>query len=257
MLRALTRAVSPNIGGCELTFRNRELIDYKRALRQHEEYCGLLSSLGVEVIKLEASDSHPDCCFIEDTAIVLDELAIITSMGTASRRGETSTVEKELAGYREIAYIRLPAAIEGGDVMQIGKKVFAGLSRRTNAQGIEALTQILKPLGYEVSPVRLEGCLHLKTACSAINDETILANPHWIDLNPFKAFNVLHTPEDEPWAANTLRIRDTACLGADTPRTIDLVRGLNDGIEVLDISEFRKAEGSLTCLSIIFQDLNS
>lgn len=257
MLRALTRAVSPNIGGCELTFRNRELIDYKRALRQHEEYCGLLSSLGVEVIKLEASDSHPDCCFIEDTAIVLDELAIITSMGTASRRGETSTVEKELAGYREIAYIRLPAAIEGGDVMQIGKKVFAGLSRRTNAQGIEALTQILKPLGYEVSPVRLEGCLHLKTACSAINDETILANPHWIDLDPFKAFNVLHTPEDEPWAANTLRIRDTACLGADTPRTIDLVRGLNDGIEVLDVSEFRKAEGSLTCLSIIFQDLNS
>jgi dimethylargininase len=173
-------------------------------------------------------------------------------MGAASRRGETLLVEKNLSCFREIAYIKLPAQLEGGDVVRQGKKLFVGLSSRTNAQGVEALKEIVEPFGYRVSAVRVKGSLHLSTACSAITEETVLTNPRWIDQDAFKAVNVLTVPEDEPWGANTLRVKETICLEAGVPRTLELVAGLTDKIEVLDISEFRKAEGSLSCLSIIF-----
>jgi dimethylargininase len=253
MLRAFTRAVSTCIGDCELTFRDRETIDYEQAVRQHDEYCGLLRDHGIEVTKLNASDTLPDCCFVEDTAIIVDEVGIITSMGAASRRSETLLIEQELSRFREIKHIRLPAKLEGGDVVRLGKKVFVGLSSRTNAEGVEALKKILEPFGYHVIPVKVKGSLHLSTACSAINEETVLTNPRWIDQEAFKSVNVLTIPEDEPWAANTLRINGTLCVEAGVPRTIDLVSGLAKKVEVLNISEFRKAEGSLSCLSIIFR----
>lgn len=253
MLRAFTRAVSPNIGACELTFRSREAIDYGQAVQQHDEYCGLLRDHGIEVTKLNASDTLPDCCFVEDTAIIVDEVGIITSMGAASRRSETLLVEQELSRFREIKHIRLPAQLEGGDVVRLGKKVFVGLSRRTNVQGVEALKRILEPFGYQVRPVRVKGSLHLSTACSAVNEETVLINPRWIDREAFEGVNVLTIPEDEPWAANTLRINGTLCVEAGVPRTIELVSRWTKRIEVLDISEFRKAEGSLSCLSVIFR----
>lgn len=253
MLRAFTRAVSKSIDACELTFRGRESIDYRRAVRQHDAYCDLLRSHGVDVIKLNASDNLPDCCFIEDSAIIVDEVGVVTSMGTASRRGESLLVEKQLSRFREIAHIRLPARLEGGDVVRLGKRLFVGISSRTNAEGVEALKRIVEPFGYQVSPVRVKGSLHLSTGCSAITEETLLINPRWIDQDAFKSVHVLTVPEDEPWGANTLRIKETICLETGVPRTLELVAGLVDKIEVLDISEFRKAEGSLSCLSIIFQ----
>lgn len=254
MLIGFTHAVSPNIPSCEITFIDRAQINYELAVRQHDEYCAVLKKCGVVVKRLSANLSYPDSCFVEDTAIVLDELAIVTSMGTASRRGETAAIEAELSKYREIAQIQLPAMIEGGDVLQVGRKLFVGLSSRTNAQGIKELSRITEPLGYSLSPVNIKSSLHFKTACSAINDETLLVNPNWIDLEPFKGFNVLFTPDDESWAANTLRISDITCLQAGFPKTVELVERLHHRIEILDISEFRKAEAGISCLSIILQD---
>jgi dimethylargininase len=252
MLMALTRGVSPDIEGCELTYRQREPIDYRRALEQHEEYCRQLRDCGAEQIALDAGEALPDCCFVADTAVVVDEVAVISSMGAASRRGEMAAVEPLLARYRQVVRVEPPATAEGGDTVCVGRRLFVGLSRRTSAQGVEALRRILRPFGYEVAPVRVRGSLHLSTACSALDEETVLLNPHWIDAEPFARFNVLRVPEEEPWAANTLRVGETVCVEAMAPRTEQLVRRYNKSVRAVDISEFRKAEGSLSCLSIVF-----
>lgn len=255
MLKAITRAVSRNISRCELTFRRREHIDYEKAIGQHEAYCQLLHRLGVEVLNLEASDALPDCCFVADTAIILDELAVIASMGAPPRRGETSAVEKILSPHHEIRRIEPPATLDGGDVVRLGRELFAGCSSRTNAEGIEALTRIVHEFGYRVTPVMLTGSLHLTTGCSALDEETVLLNPCWIDDRPFARFRILCAPEEEPWAASTVRVGDVICVEAHSPRTLQMVAGQSGAdVEVVDISEFRKAEGSLSCLSILFHD---
>src|SRR5215213_5453880 len=170
MLRALTHKISPAITECELTFVARSPIDFQLATRQHDDYCAVLTRLGVTVEELSGNESYPDSCFVEDTAIVVDELAIMCSMGVASRRGETQLIERELSRYRDIARIRLPATIEGGDVLRVGKKLLVGDSSRTNAQAVEELARILEPSGYEVVPVKTKGSLHFKSACTALND---------------------------------------------------------------------------------------
>lgn len=256
-LKAITRAVSRQVARCELTFRQRERIDYAEAVRQHEAYCKLLRHLGAELINLEACDRKPDCCFVADTAIVLDELAIVASMGAPSRRGETAAIEKILSAQREVERLAPPATLDGGDVVVMGRQLFVGHSRRTNLEGIEALTRAVRPFGYEVTPVSISGSLHLTTACSALNEETVLLNPRWVDAAPFNRFWVLPAYEDEAWAANTLRVGEAVCVEAGAPRTLELVSRHCPRVEVLDISEFRKAEGSLACLSIIFRDTNS
>lgn len=254
MLKAITRAVSRSIGCCELTFKPRESVDYAKAVSQHEAYRHLLSRRGVEVLHIEACEAHPDCCFVADTAVVLDELAIMASMGAQARRGETSAVEKILSHHREIARIEPPCTLDGGDVVCLGREIFVGCSGRTNPQGIEALTRIVRPFGYRVTPVAVTGSLHLTTACSALDEETVLLNPCWIDDKPFSRFAILPVPEAEPWAANILRLGETICVEADSPRTLQLVGRYCADVEVIDISEFRKAEGSLSCLSILFRD---
>lgn len=257
MLRAITRGVSRHFARCELTFKERECVDYDRAVRQQEAYRLLLQRCGVEVVNLEASDEHADCCFVADTAVVLNELAVIASMGAASRRGETTAVEKILSSYRELVRVQLPATLDGGDVVCLGKHLFAGLSGRTNRQGIEALANSTREFGYAVTPVTVTGSLHLTTACSALDDETVLLNPCWIDDTPFARFKVLYGAEQEPWAASTMRVGKTICVEAGAPRTLQLIERHSPHVEILDISEFRKAEGSLSCLSILFRDVPS
>jgi dimethylargininase len=254
MLKAITRAVSRHIARCELTYRQREPVDYERAVRQHRAYCDLLRRQGAQLIELEASDANPDCCFVADTAVVFEELAVIASMGAVSRRDETSEVEKILSAHRQVRRIAPPATLDGGDVVVIGKQIFVGHSRRTNRQGIEALGASVRPFGYDVSVVAVNGSLHLTTACSVLNEETVLVNPRWIDVEPLARLWVLPVPEDEPWAASTMRVGDTVCVEAAAPRTLELVGKHCANVEVLDISEFRKAEGSLSCLSILFHD---
>jgi dimethylargininase len=257
MLKAITRAVSRNIGYCELTYKPRECVDYEKAVNQHEAYCDLLRRRGTEVLSLEACDAHPDCCFVADTAVVLDELAVIARMGAPARRGETSAVEKILSRHRQIARIEPPATLDGGDVVCLGKDIFVGCSGRTNPKGIEALRRIVRAYGYRVTLVDVTGSLHLTTACSALDEETVLLNPRWIDDAAFARYEVLTVPEEEPWAANILRLNNSVCVEAGSPRTLQLVASRYNNVEVADISEFRKAEGSLSCLSILFNDTNA
>jgi dimethylargininase len=255
MLKAITRAVSRNIGSCELTFRQRERVDYEEAVRQHQGYCDLLRRRGAEVITLEACDENPDCCFVADAAVILEEVAIIASPGAASRRGEVAAVEEILGLHREVARIHQPATLDGGDVLIIGKRIFVGSSMRTNAQGIETLARITRPFGYTVTPVSVTRSLHLTTACSALNEETVLLNPLWIDRDAFARQWVLEVPEEEPWAAATMRVgASCVCVEAGAPRTLEMVGKHCGDVEVLDISEFRKAEGSIPCLSILFHE---
>lgn len=251
--KAITRGVSLNLQACELTYRVREKINYGKAVLQLEHYCELLRRWNVNLVAIPSNQHFPDCCFVQDTAIVLDEICVIASMGATRRRGETSEVEKAISRFRPIERILLPATLDGGDVVQVDHQLFVGLSSRTNGRGIEALCRIAEPLGYTVVTVMVNGGLHLTTGCGVVNDETILLNPRWLDSRAFKGLRQLHVSEDEPWAANTIRINEMVCLEQGAPRTIDLVQPYAGRIETLDISEFRKAEGSLSCLSLIFR----
>ena len=252
--RAITRGVSRRIDACQLTHRSREEINYEKACSQLEQYCELLGRWGVDFMPVAASDSHPDCCFVQDTAVVLDEVCVIASMGAVTRQGEVSEVEKLIAPFRNIRRIYSPATLDGGDVVQFGKRLFVGLSTRTNARGIAALAEIVECFGYTVIPVVVNGGLHLTTGCGIVNDETVLLNPRWLDAFAFSGLRRLYVPEAEPWAANTIRVGDNVCLEEGAPQTVDLVQPYVGSIETLDISEFRKAEGSLSCLSLIFKD---
>jgi dimethylargininase len=251
---AITHAVSPLITECELTFINREPIDYQLACQQHDNYCQALRSLGAQVITLSDNLDYADCCFVEDTAIIVDEVAVITSMGVASRRKETPAIEKVLAQYRDIAHIDLPATIEGGDLLKAGKTLYLGVSNRTNMAGVNALADILAPFGYQVKPVTVKGSLHLKTACTLINDNYLLANPAWVDINQFADLNIIYTPDAEPWAANVLKVGDQILAQAGFPQTLELITALVSATITVDISEFRKAEAGLTCLSLLLNN---
>ena len=252
--KAITRGVSRSITACELTYRSREHIDYEKAAFQLQRYCQLLRKWGVDLMTMPANDTYPDACFVQDTAIILDEVCVMASMGAEARRGEVSEVERMVSRFRRIQRIFPPATLDGGDVVQVGKRLFVGLSSRTNARGIAALGQIVESFGYTVVPVRVNGGLHLTTGCGIVNDETVLLNSRWLDASPFIGLRQLHVPEEEPWAANTIRVNDAVCLEEAAPRTVDLVQPYAGSIDTLDISEFRKAEGSLSCLSLIYKE---
>jgi dimethylargininase len=252
--RAITRGVSRRIAACQLTYRSREEVNYEKATSQLERYCELLRKWNVDLMPLTANDYYPDCCFVQDTAVVLDEVCVIASMGAPARLGEVSQVENLIASIRKTRRIFAPATLDGGDVVQFGKRLFVGLSTRTNARGIAALASIVEAFGYVVVPVTVNGGLHLTTGCGIVDDETVLLNPRWLDASAFKGLRQLHVSEEEPWAANTIRVEDAVCLEAEAPRTLDLVAPYVGTIDTLDISEFRKAEGSLSCLSLIFRE---
>jgi dimethylargininase len=252
MLLALTHIVPSNTARAEITFIERKPINQELAQHQHAAYCQTLERHGLSVKQLSANAQHPDACFVEDAAVVLDELAVITRMGAESRRAEVQAIAQALAPHRELAHIHPPATLEGGDVLRIGKKVYVGLSRRTNAEGIGALTSILNPRGYEVIPVEVNGCLHLKTACTALDEETLLLNRAYVTPETFKGYKLLFVPESEPLAANALRLGETILLAASFPKTLELLARQQPQVETLDISEFQKMEAGLTCLSLLF-----
>ncbi len=251
MLTALTRLPSPALANCELTFVAREPIDFALAERQHEAYRGALQASGARVIALPPEPSFPDSVFVEDTAVILDEVAIITRSGVVSRRPEADLIEQELARFHRIVRLASPATLEGGDVLKIGKQLYVGISTRTNAAGMEQLGRIVAPYGYTVIPVPVTGCLHLKTAITALDDHTVLANPNWVDLSPITSYDIISVPPDEPWGANVLRIQDTLMLNAAFPKTRGIVEQRGYRVLAVDLSEFVKAEAGVTCLSLI------
>jgi len=253
MTFALTRQPALSLENGEVTYVSRQSIDLPLAFQQHEAYCQALRLMGVEVDRLSSVEGHPDSVFIEDNAIILDELAVLTSMGTVSRQGEVGFLFPVLSRHRRVMTISPPAMLEGGDVCRIGKTLLVGISSRTNWLGVEALRGIVNPLGYQVIPIEIQGCLHLKTACTHLDDKTLLVNPTWLDLSALRQFQLVQVPSAEPFGANVLRVPQGILVNAACPRTLDLIKA--EGYTVsddVDIGEFSKAEAGLTCLSLIF-----
>jgi dimethylargininase len=252
VLTAITRAVSPGIVHCELTFIAWQPIDLATAEEQHRAYQALLEKCGARVISLPAEPALPDSMFVEDPAVVLDELAIIFPLGTATRRPEAASIAQALAKFRKLARVELPGQVEGGDVLRIERKLFAGLSSRTNAEGIRQLASILAPYGYEVLSVAVTGCLHLKSAVTYIGRNTLLANRAWFDTKPFAGFEWIDVAPEEPHAANALALGGTVIFPASFPRTRARLEARGFSVTPLDISELQKAESGLTCSSLLF-----
>ena len=254
---ALTRDVSRSIARCELTHRDREPIDYERAVSQQQAYCDGLVAKGFLLLRLPADEACPDGCFVEDTAVVLDEVAVITMPGAPSRRPELSPIEAALRVYRPLESVRLPATLDGGDVLKVGRRLYVGLSSRTNREGIEALRTAITRFGYEVEGVPVSGCLHLKTAVTALDDETLLLNPLWTSGEWLGRYRLIQVAPEEPEAANVLRVKDEVWAHPAFPRTMDLLGRHGFRVATMDISEFVKAEAGLTCKSLLFRQIGA
>jgi len=252
MLRAITRGISPCIANCELTYLDRQEIDAEEAVRQQQSYEQYLSSLGLEVVSLPVEPQLPDAVFVEDTAVVVDEVAIITTMGAVSRRPEVRSVSPALAKYRPLKFINGAGTLEGGDVMRVGRTLYVGVSTRTNLDGIAQLRSLLWPYDYQVKAAEVKGCLHFKTGCTYLGRDTILANRAWVDLSPLNGFEVIDVPSSEPWAANALVIGDDVLVPASCPQTADLLAARGFSVRTINVSELEKAEAGLTCMSIVF-----
>jgi dimethylargininase len=252
-LLALTRAVSPRLASCELTHLARQPIDAGRAERQHEAYEQALRELGCRVERLPALPDQPDAVFVEDTAVVLDELAVVTRPGAASRRAETASAAAALAVHRPLRRIEPPATLDGGDVLACGRRVFVGLSSRSDPAAVEQLRAALGPHGYAVAGVPLGGCLHLKTAVTEAAPGLLLLNPGWVDPLAFAPLQWLAVDPAEPMAANGLRVGGTLLYPAAFPRTRARLAARGLEVRALELDELAKAEGAVTCCSLLLR----
>jgi dimethylargininase len=248
---ALVRPVSPSINCCELTHVGRVPIDLDLARAQHDAYVKALAELGCEIEWLPEAADLPDSVFVEDTAIVLDEIAVITRPGAPSRRAETTAVEQALRRHRPLATLESPATLDGGDVLRVGREIFVGMSGRSNEAAVEQLRYIVGEFGYEVVPVPVRGCLHLKSAVTQVAADTLLLNPAWLPDEAFGRFERVEVHASEPMAANGLLVGDTLVYPSVFPRTRERLETLGIPTRVVDVSELAKAEGAVTCCSLI------
>jgi dimethylargininase len=248
---AITREVSRSLGDCELTWLAREPIDIDKAIAQHRAYEACLESLGARVISLPALEEHPDAVFVEDPAIVLDEAAVIATMGAASRRGERASLAAALKNFRPVVWMRDPARLEGGDAMRAGKDLYVGISGRTDAAGVAELRELVGAFGYRVTAVELMNCLHLKSACCFIGDETILVNRDWVDASVFAGYRLIDVAPEEPGGANALRVGGAVVMASAFPATAARLREAGFEVQAVDVSELMKAESGVTCSSLI------
>jgi len=249
---ALTREVGPSLARCELTHLEREPIDLERARAQHRAYEDCLRSLGCGVERLPPEPDLPDAVFVEDAAVVLEEVAVLARPGAPSRRAEVESAAKALAPYRALLAIEPPGTLDGGDVLVIGRSVYVGLSTRTNPEGATQLAAALAPHGYAVRPLAVRSCLHLKTAVTGVGPSAVLLNPAWVDAAAFDAFERTFVHPDEPWGANALAVGPGVVYADAFPRTRDRLLGRGLDVRALDVSELAKAEGGVTCCSLVF-----
>jgi len=254
MLIAYTREVSPTLADCELTHLAREPLDVARAAQEHEAYEALLSRLGATVRHLPAEPTLPDAVFVEDTAVVLDEIAVITRPGAASRRPETPSTAAALAAHRSLAHIQEPGTLDGGDVLVAGGRVFVGVSSRTNRVAIEQLDAVLRPFDYDVIPVCFDGCLHLKSCVTQVADDLVLLNPAWVDPRVFAGYRAVAVDAAEPHAANALALGGSVIHPRHFPRTRARLEAEGLRVAPIAMSELAKAEAGVTCCSILVRD---
>ncbi|WP_419786595.1 dimethylarginine dimethylaminohydrolase family protein [Pseudodesulfovibrio sp.] len=235
-----------------ITTANLGKPDFKLALQQHEAYRNALAELGLDVTVLEAAPGFPDCCFVEDTAIVCKDVAVLTPLGAPSRQGEQLTIEPVLAKFKPVVRIEPPALIEGGDVLQIEDTFYVGISDRTNRAGAEALADAVKPYGFSVVALECGPSLHFKTDVSFIGNNTLLVSPFFADTPELASYDRIVVEDNEAYARNCLFINGTIIVPSGFPETLEKVRKLGSPVVLLDMSEFRKLDGGLTCLSLRF-----
>lgn len=250
---ALTRKVSRSLERCELTHLQRRPVDVELARAQHASYEQALRDAGCDVQQLDELPDHPDSVFVEDTAVVLDEVAVLTCPGAVSRRGEVDSMAAALAPYRELCRIEAPATLDGGDVLRLGRVLYVGKSGRSNAAGVAALRKCVARFGYRVKAVPLNDCLHLKSAVTQVASDLLLVNPAWVDEANFAGFGSLAVDPAEAHAANAVWLGECILLSAAFPRTVGGLREAGIDVCALDMSETEKAEGALTCCSVIFE----
>jgi dimethylargininase len=251
-LTAITREVSPAINQCELTHISRELIDYQRACEQHRRYEDALRDLGVDIISLRAEPDMPDSVFVEDTALVLDECAILLNPGAASRRTEIPSIERALSSYRKIYRLQPPATIDGGDILRLDRTIYVGISGRSTENAVEQMKIFLEPYRYEVRAVRVSGCLHLKSGVTQVGEKTLLINPSWVEREDFPGMDFIEVDPSEPYAANAVLVGETIIFPAAFPKTQVKLADAGIRMSIVDADELAKAEGALTCCSLIF-----
>jgi dimethylargininase len=249
---AITREVSPDMAACELSFVARSQVVTALAQSQHAAYQDALRGLGCEVISLAAEPSLPDAVFVEDTALVFDEVAVITRPGAVSRRAETGAVAEALRVYRPLLHIDEPATLDGGDVLRIGPCVYVGISARSNAEAVAQLRRSLAPHGYSVQAVAMRDCLHLKSAVTQVAADTVLINTAWVDAAVFAGYRQIEVDPNEPHAANALLIGDALIYPTNFPRTRERLENAGIRVVAVDVGELQKAEGAVTCCSLLF-----
>jgi dimethylargininase len=250
---AMTRDVSPSMGQCELTYLDRTEIDVTLAQAQHARYERALAELNCVMVRLPAEPDLPDSVFIEDAAVVLDEVGLITRPGAESRRPETRLVAQALRVYRELVFIETPGTIDGGDVLRISKSIYVGSSSRSNPDGIEQMAAALGRFGYQVTPVMVHGCLHLKSAVTQVGQDTLLINRGWVDAQYFPGCRFIDVDPGEPDGANALLVGDSILYSAAHPKTRERLEASGFHLLTVDVSEMEKAEGAVTCCSLIFE----
>ena len=269
---AIVRDVATTYDKCVKPAGSITPIDVPLAQAQHRAYCNVLKKSGLKLIRIPADDRFPDCCFVEDPAIVIGDTAIISRLGVKSRRGEEMAVRNTLARYKTIRWIKPPGTIEGGDVLQIGRNIYIGLSERTNLSAIRQVKAIAAEHRYEVIPVRVKGMIHLKTGCTYLGNNcvTLVKGPAQpdgrsggqLDEKSFAGYKRIIIPKLESYSANCLSINGRVLIPKGYPRTRQLIKNnarltgceVGQGFKIieLDMSEFRKGGGSLTCLSLLF-----
>jgi dimethylargininase len=250
---AVTREVSAALPRCELSYLPRKPIDLDLARDQHRAYEEALESLGCRLVSLPELPEQADAVFVEDTALVLDELAIITRPGAESRRAETLSMAALLAGFRKLTYIQAPATLDGGDVLVVGRTLYVGRSGRSNPAGIAQLAKAVEPHGYAVAAVELKGCLHLKTAATLVAPGLLLIDPVCVDRRAFTDLDFLEVDPEEPHGANALLVGHRVIYPRSCPRTRERLLGRGLQLVSVDMSETEKAEGGVTCCSLVFE----
>lgn len=234
-----------------LTSANLGLPDYKLALIQHQKYVEALMECGLEVTVLEADENYPDSTFVEDTAFLTPKCAIITNPGAPSRRGEIVEMERTIKNISQnVEYIKSPGTLEAGDVMMVGTHFFIGLSARTNQNGANQLITILEKYGYTGSTVTLGNVLHLKSGVSYLENNNLLTTSSFFRKSEFQKFNLILVDDNEEYAANSLWINDKVLVPKGFNKTKMKIDNLGYSTIEVDVSEFRKLDGGLSCLSL-------
>ncbi len=251
---AITRAVSPRFNECEITHIERTPIDVNIARAQHHGYVKALKQLGCDVMELPAEDDLPDSVFVEDTAFILPEAAVITRPGADSRKPETKSIIRALSPHKKLIHIQAPATIDGGDVLVLGKNIYVGLSTRSNQNAIDQLNELLGRYGYSAAGMQLHDCLHLKSAVTRVDNATLLINKKWVDAFHFEDYELIEIDPFEPYAANCLPIGGSILYPTSFPKTRSRLEERGYKIVSVEVDELAKAEGAVTCCSLVIEN---